>query len=102
MEVAVAEASQRLSVSTDTIRRRIKTGQLKARRETTGQTFHWLVEIDERPTNGTETEALRETIRILETELEARRKEISELHILLNNQRSLEAPRGWLRKLWPF
>ena len=88
------------------MKRRIRDGRLKARKEPTGQTFHWLVEMEDAgppsTTSDAETNALKETIRILEAELENRRKGISELHILLNNQRSLEAPRGWLRRLWPF
>jgi hypothetical protein len=51
-----------------------------------------------------EVVALKETISILREELEARRREVQELHVLLQHaQAALPAPRDsrpWWRRLW--
>jgi hypothetical protein len=44
-EVSVFEAAQCLGISPDTVRRRIGTGALKARKATNGQNFTWRVEL---------------------------------------------------------
>lgn len=122
-EFTIAEASQRLGISTDTIRRRIARGELQARKTSSSHGEIYLVELPEEaapaadpelnshtaatPTMTTvqnpETEALKNTIIILETELEARRREIKELHILLQQAQTAALPavrRQDLRRPW--
>ena len=122
--ISIREAAQLQGVAQDTIRRRIRRGELKAHQEPTPQGFRWLVELEEEvaqaeptPTQGQgigdaqagEAQVLRELVATLRSqvqgqgeELEARRREVSELHILLQ-QKALMAPGGhpWWRRLWP-
>lgn len=106
--VSIAEASRRMGVSPDTIRRRIKKGELPAFKERSPKGDAWLVDIpdDQLPAGGDgETQALRETIKVLQQELEYRRREIQELHVLLRDTRSLLAPpagRPWWKRLAPW
>ncbi len=46
-EVSIQEASRRLNVSQDVIRRYIREGRLKARRQSEGEGRAWLVELPE-------------------------------------------------------
>jgi hypothetical protein len=97
-EVPIAEAAKRLGKSIDSIRRRIGKGELKARKVPSPHGEIYLVELpnetpgevsDSRDKDGnsnSEVESLRKTISILETELEARRREVQELHVLLLQQ----------------
>jgi len=124
------EAARRLGVSVATIRRRLHSGELRGFQEPTSQGFKWLVEVPELTTVGTpnkshtqtdsagapdlndgvsstngEVAALKETIVILREELEARRREVQELHVLLQHaQSALPAPKenqhSWWYKLW--
>jgi hypothetical protein len=103
-EVTIAEAAKRLSMSSDSMRRRISKGQLKARRVPSPHGVKYLVELPEdippvTQDNTPEVEALRKTVSILETELEARRREVQELHVLLEQTRALPPGRGvsWWR-----
>ncbi|MBN1366644.1 MAG: hypothetical protein JW967_01800 [Dehalococcoidales bacterium] len=112
-ELSIADAAKRLGTSVDTIRRRISKGELKARKVASPHGEMYLVEIPddafpppESPPsdNAGELQALRKTIAILETELESRRREVSELHILLQRATS-SAPKPsslpWWRRLLP-
>jgi hypothetical protein len=99
--VTIREAAQRLGVSPDTIRRRIAKGELQAVQEARPQGFVWMVELPRpkaqrrRPAtrkpprpkgpSPAELEAahLRQTLEMLTTELESRRREVAELHQLL-------------------
>jgi hypothetical protein len=124
------EAARRLGVSVATIRRRLHSGELRGFQEPTSQGFKWLVEVPELTEVGTpnkshsqtdsegapdlndgvsgtngEIAALKETILILREELEARRREVQELHVLLQHaQSALPAPKenqsSWWHKLW--
>ena len=112
-ELSIADAAKRLGTSVDTIRRRISKGELKARKVTSPHGEMYMVEIPDDappepqsppPDNSAEVEALRKTISILETELESRRREISELHILLQRATSpASKPPAlpWWRRLLP-
>jgi len=92
-EVTIAEVAKSLGVSMDTIRRRISKGELKARKVPSPHGEIYLVELPgdnhTRPYVPAEKdesiaiEAMRKTISILETELESRRREVQELHVLL-------------------
>jgi len=109
-KVSVGEAARRLGVSTDTIRRRISKGELTAHQEPTPQGFRWEVELEltDQPLNGHDSniEALVTTlqaqVQAQGEELDARRREVQELHVLLQTaQAALTAPerRSWWR-LW--
>jgi len=108
-KVSVGEAARRLGVSTDTIRRRIGKGELIAHQEPTPQGFRWEVELqlNDQPMNGYDSnlEALVTTLQAqVQTqgeELDARRREVQELHVLLQTaQTALVAPqsRPWWRR----
>jgi len=108
--VPIGEAAVRLGVSPDTIRRRLSRGTLTGHQEPTAQGFRWKVEL---PESGQETNGhhdwdtlenlvmtLQAQIQTQADELEARRREVSELHVLLQTtQAALTAPktRPWWR-----
>jgi hypothetical protein len=115
-ETTIAEASARLGISPDTVRRRIGRGELAARKVPPAHGESYLVELpeeavpcakspaadapDTRTTaavQGVEAD-LRKTRAILETELAARTREIRELHILLPQAQSLALPAGRSQK----
>jgi len=111
MQVSIAEAAQRLGVSKDTIRRRIKDRTLKAHQKERGKSWIWQIDLPETAASFDEADSLfgkrseistlRELADTLKLQLEARTREVQELHLLLG-QKALEAPhRGWLRRLWP-
>ena len=113
--VSLKAAAERLGVSEDTVRRKLKAGELKGRQEKMVRGFRWLVELPETAEartyagaeaerSGTEHTLLREmierceqTVTRMETtqehlweELAARRREVSELHILLQRAQDRE------------
>jgi excisionase family DNA binding protein len=120
-QVSIDEAARLLGVSQDTIRRRIRNGELKAHQETRPQGYVWRVTLpDEEPESEGQNhvgdtylsselvEALRDTIQRqdntiaqLRTQLEAkdrqletRAREVQELHVLLQQaQVALPTPR---------
>lgn len=102
---SVSDAAQALGVSVDTVRRRMKRGELDARREQTPQGFRWLVRLpdQEPPQNapGSPQTARpgdqgamvaygpdpRDTlIETLQRELEIRNREIARLHEVVGRQ----------------
>jgi hypothetical protein len=103
-EVPIIDAAKILNISMDTVRRRISKGELKARKVPSPHGEIYLVEVPEDPDpvsevledkedNPVAIEAMRKTISILETELEARRREVQELHVLLQ-QAQKQLPPG--------
>jgi len=107
-KVSIGEAARRLGLSTDTIRRRIGKGELLAHREPTPQGFRWEIELqaNDQPVNGHEGNAdalvttLQAQVQAQAEELDARRREVQELHVLLQTaQAALTAPerRAWWR-----
>ena len=103
-EVPITDAAKILNVSMDTVRRRIGKGELKARKVPSPHGETYLVEVPDDPDpvseipedkedNPVAIEAMRKTISILETELEARRREVQELHVLLQ-QAQKQLPSG--------
>ena len=105
-EVTIAEAAKRLGMSIDSIRRRIAKEELKARKVPSPHGEIYLIELpDDVPAasavaedkdkeeNPVALEAMRKTIAILESELEARRREVQELHVLLQ-QAQKQLPAG--------
>jgi len=109
-ELTVAEASRILGLSTATIKRRLASGELTGRKETRPQGTRWLVEVDtDRPQitdsslkgSSTGTAELTTLVTVLREELAARRREISELHVLLQNaQAALPAPHKPWWQFW--
>jgi len=107
-KVSIGEAARRLGVSADTIRRRIGKGELLAHKEPTPQGYRWEVELqpNDQAVNSHEgnTEALvtalQAQVLAQAEELDARRREVQELHVLLQTaQTALSAPksRPWWR-----
>ena len=105
-EVTIAEAAKCLGMSIDSIRRRIAKNELKARKVPSPHGEIYLVELpddavptpdtaatEEKEDNTVAIEAMRKTISILETELESRRREVQELHVLLQ-QAQKQLPPG--------
>jgi hypothetical protein len=103
-EVPIAVAAQRLGVSPDTIKRRIKHGELQARRVGRPQGYRWLVSLPDTAASvdagsmhsstvalavaQAEVRRLEATVRLLSRELDVRQREISQLHVLLGQGRA--------------
>jgi chromosome segregation ATPase len=131
--VPIVEAAHKLQVSVDTIRRRLQKGELKGQKQAGAHGHIWLIELEDETehSNGSaarladaeqssrycsagcqaEINRLEETIAMLrerfavqDAELEARRREVQELHVLLQQaQTALSAPgesRPWWRRLF--
>jgi hypothetical protein len=100
MKVSIQEAAKVLRLSPQTVRRRVKNGELPGVQVDTPQGFVWVVEVSEDVSNDSPTDeamvklvaALQAQIEGLNTELEARRREVQELHVLLQ-QAALPAPK---------
>ena len=132
-QVTVLEAADRLKVSTQTIKRRLKNGSLQGEQQATPQGYIWLVDIPDSNVDTTnrvcdistdvpldiskEVKRLEEIITILQKELdyrdhqletkdsqiEARAREVQELHVLLQqSQTALPAPRENRQSWWRF
>jgi hypothetical protein len=115
MRLTISEAAQRLRLSEQTVRRRIKSGELSGIQVSTPQGFIWVVELpDDLPTDHPDAgevkalwelvDTLRAQIETLNVELESRRREAQEFLFLLQQfQISLPVPRegrGWWRRFW--
>ncbi len=115
MQVTISEAARLLGISEPTARRRVRSGELPGRQTPTPQGFVWMVELaddllmDSSPSG--ELAALRELNAQLKAqveaqgvELEARRREVQELHVLLQQfGTALPAARdnrSWWYRLW--
>lgn len=57
--VGIKEAAERLGVSQDTIRRRIKAGEIPAQQEPMGSGYRWLVEVPDDPETDTRARDMR-------------------------------------------
>jgi hypothetical protein len=115
MQTTISEAARRLGVSEHTVRRRVRSGELSGKQVPTPQGFTWIVDIPEDlpepETSSSEVQSLRELVANLQDrinaqgkELEAKNKQIEQLHILLQQaQAALPAPRdnrSWWRRVW--
>jgi hypothetical protein len=121
--VSIPEAARRLGVTQDTIRRRIRKGELAAYQEPRPQGYVWFVDVPEEELSSEEPpypdckeetgevqllrevmELLREELKTKDRQLQAREREVQELHVLLQqSQTALPAAgdhRSWWRKLW--
>jgi len=106
MNVDISVAARHLGVSTETVRRRLRTGTLLGEKEKTAQGFRWVVNIPDTPPNNTPPlgEVTDDTnggalVEILREELAEKNRQISELHRLLA-QTALNAAPG--RPWWQF
>jgi hypothetical protein len=103
-EVTIAEAARCLGMSIDSIRRRIAKNELNAHKVPSPHGEIYMVEIpegalpapeaNEEKADSTATiDAMLKTISVLENELDARRREVQELHVLLQ-QAQKQLPPG--------
>ena len=110
-ELTIIAAAEHLHVSTATVKRRLRNGTLKGRQIPRPQGYTWLIEVDQDQDNHPLTTGSSEGVNTpvqelsmvawLQEELTARRREISELHVLLQNaQAALPAPRRLWWKFW--
>jgi len=103
-QVGVAQAAHMLGLSQDTVRRRLRSGEMAGQKVAHAGGFRWLVDVPEgtheeipqhevrESVNGQgETAALRELVDALREQLDSRTREISELHQLLA-ARALPSP----------
>ena len=113
MRVSIAEAAERLRLSEQTVRRRVRSGELPGVQLDTPQGFIWMVELpDDLSTDNPDSgeikvlreliDTLRAQIETLSAELEGRRREAQEFLFLLQQaQAALPAPRD-NRSWWRF
>src|SRR5918992_3522033 len=122
--VTMTEAARRLGVSTDTIKRRLRRGELKGRKQPRPQGFTWLIELEAKVENSNGTRAathahtdastgasdyLEDFIASLQSQvavqqgqlvakdhqIEIKDRQIEQLHVLLQQaQAALPAPRN--------
>jgi len=90
--VGIAQAAHMLGLSQDTVRRRLRAGELAGEKVKGAGGFRWMVDVPEvdgeppttPPANGQgDNEALRELVDTLQEQLTARTREVAELHQLL-------------------
>jgi len=117
-EVTIAEAAQLLGISSATVKRRLKAGELNGRQASRPQGFLWMVTIDQdhstasrnHASNGNSTGTeLGSLVAVLQAqvtsqaeELDARRREVQELHVLLQTAQSALPPPQAHRRRWKF
>ena len=101
VRATIREAALRLGVSQDTIRRRMRRGELQGVKVETPQGYTWYLDLPDdephqepqaegqRASTISELDHLREVNRMLQDEVETRRREVSELHILLQQAQRL-------------
>jgi len=114
MNIDISGAASHLGVSTETVRRRLRTGTLSGEKEKTAQGFRWVVNIPDTPPNNTPplgevtddanggplVEILREELAEKNHQISELHRQISELHQLLAQTALNAAPgRPWW-KLW--
>jgi transposase len=124
--ITVPEAARRLGVTEDTVKRRLRKGELEGERKARPQGYTWMVKlldeeagtestvtgtvsspeddtVNHQASNG-EVRRLEEIVSTLQHQLEVREREVQELHVLLQQaQAALPAPRDhrpWWQRLW--
>ena len=114
MNVNISVAAGHLGVSTETVRRRLRTGTLLGAKEKTAQGFRWVVTIPDAPPNNTPAPGedtdnanggalvveLKARVKNLEEQLTIRAGEIDQLHRLLAQTALNAAPNRPWWKLW--
>jgi DNA-directed RNA polymerase specialized sigma24 family protein len=88
-DLTLKETASRWGVSVDTVRRRIRNGLCNAHKDTQGR---WLVSsqeadrltyVDKQATSKNDSKRLEQVVSTLTEELRARRLEVQQLHLLL-------------------
>ena len=120
MQVTLSEAAVCLKMSERTVRRWLHSGKLQGSQLPTDRGFQWLVDIPddlleppeeeppEEPSGELEVlrelnSVLKERLEVADRELEARRREVQELHVLLQQaQAALPTPVDTRRRWWCF
>jgi predicted site-specific integrase-resolvase len=112
MQVPLSEATRLLKISDKTARRWLRNGKLKGRQVTTDKGLQWLVDVpDDLPEEPSgELESLRDMNSLLrhrldaaDRELEAKNKQIEQLHVLLQQaQAALPSSQSSQRHWWRF
>jgi hypothetical protein len=116
VRVTIAEAALRLGISEPTARRRVRGGELPGTQVRTPQGFTWMVDLpDDLPSEPGPSgemavmqgfiESMNSQFQLLKEQLEAKDKQIEQLHVLLQQaQAALPAPKedqqSWWRRLW--
>jgi hypothetical protein len=95
MQVSIPEAARLLRLSEYTVRRRLRTGELHGEQVSSPGGYTWMVQLDDELAQdnqvvGAEMAVMRALVARLEAqvdaqaaELESRRREVQELHVLL-------------------
>jgi len=106
LKVGIAEASRMLGLSQDTVRKRLRSGELAGEKVKAAGGFRWVVDLEEEDVapaevdqdHGDLVELLKVQVQDLRDQLDTRTREISELHQLMA-ARSLNAShaRPWWR-----
>jgi len=117
-EFTISQAAKLLGISQATVKRRLARGEIKGRQEARPQGYRWLVAVDTdrihhqnttHPSNGNSSDTaqlttlvttLQAQVQAQAEELEARRREVAELHQLLGQQTALNAGRRPWWKIW--
>jgi len=109
--VGIAEAARMLGLSQDTVRKRVRSGELPGKKVDAPGGFRWMVELEDRESAGIDeprltgassdvlVDLLTAQVQDLRDQLEARTREISELHQLMG-ARSLQP--GSRQPWWVF
>jgi hypothetical protein len=115
VRVTIAEAALRLGISEPTARRRVRSGELPGTQVRTPQGFTWMVDLPDdllsEPEHSGERgsmqgfiESMNNQFQLLKEQLEAKDKQIEQLHVLLQQfGTALPAARdnrSWWHKLW--
>jgi hypothetical protein len=105
VRVTIAEAALRLGISEPTARRRVRSGELPGTQVRTPQGFTWMVDLpDDLPPEAAPSgemtvmqgfiDSMNSQFQLLKEQLEAKDKQIEQLHVLLQQtQAALPAPR---------
>jgi len=111
-ELTIPQAANKLGISERTVRRRLATGELKGSQQASPGGYKWAVWTEtETPTESPQDshrEGSAKVVEVLETQvielqrqLEAREREVQELHIMLQTaQTALAAPKEGTRSAW--
>jgi len=102
--MSLQDASQVLGVTVDALRKRLKRGTLKGRKDKSGK---WLIDVDTDTGKDTVHEsASNELVKSLQSEIEFLRAELQRKDTLLMSMTSripkLEAPKRKKINIWPF
>jgi len=112
-ELTIPQAAAQLGISEKTVRRRVADGDLQGRQQLSPGGFRWIIELapqdtPQAPQNGATNQLIATLKNQVDTQAkeltelrEDRRREVSELHVLLQTaQAALTAPKGGIKTWW--